>query len=214
VFSLIFTHAFTPIAASGGFAGALVSQAIRYGIIRGVFSNEAGLGSTPIAHAAAKTDSPFHQGLISMSGVFFDTIIICSMTAFVILLFPDAWTSGENSSSLTALAFNYGIPTVGKHIVTLSLAIFAFSTITIIGWSYYGEKCIQYIFGFSAGSAYRLVYCLFVALGATIQVKLVWNLSDILNASMALPNLIALLALSSSVVENSEVRRQESGDRR
>ena len=107
------------------------------------------------------------------------------MTAFVILLFPDAWTSGENSSSLTALAFSYGMPAVGQHIVTLSLAIFAFST--IIGWSYYGEKCIQYIFGFSAGSPYRLVYCIFVALGATIQVKLVWNLSDILNASMALP---------------------------
>ena len=209
VFSLIITHAFTPIAASGGFAGALVAQAIRYGIIRGVFSNEAGLGSTPIAHAAAKTDSPFQQGLISMSGVFFDTIIICSMTAFVILLFPDAWKSGENSSSLTALAFSYGIPAAGKHIVTLSLAIFAFST--IIGWSYYGEKCIQYIFGFSAGSAYRLVYCIFVALGATIQVKLVWNLSDILNASMALPNLIALLALSSSIIKTTVVRSQHSG---
>lgn len=197
IFSLILTHAFTPIAASGGFSGALVTQAIRYGIIRGVFSNEAGLGSTPIAHAAAKTDSPLTQGFISMSGVFFDTIIICSMTAFVILLFPEAWTSGENSSSLTSLAFNIGIPGIGKHIVTLSLAIFAYST--IIGWSYYGEKCIQYIFGFSAGAPYRWVYCIFVALGTFCGVKLVWDLSDILNASMAIPNLIALLILSSSI---------------
>ena len=197
VFSLIITHAFTPVAASGGFAGAVVSQAIRYGVTRGVFSNEAGLGSTPIAHAAAKTDSPLNQGFISMSGVFFDTIVICSMTAFVILLFPEAWSSGENSSSLTSLAFNLGLPGLGKHIVTLCLAIFAFST--IIGWSYYGEKCIQYIFGFSARSPYRLIYCIFIAIGATIEVNLVWDLSDILNASMAIPNLIALLVLSSSV---------------
>ena len=203
VFLLIITHAFTPIAASGGFAGALVSQAIRFGIIRGVFSNEAGLGSTPIAHAAAKTDNPFHQGLIATSGVFFDTIIICSMTAFVILLFPEAWTSGENSSSMTSLAFSCGIPNAGKHIVAISLAIFAFST--IIGWSYYGEKCIQYLLGFQAGSSYRLVFCLFVALGAIIQVNLVWNLSDILNASMALPNLIALLALSGTIVKSTAI---------
>jgi AGCS family alanine or glycine:cation symporter len=187
-----------------GIAGAVVSQAIRYGVTRGVFSNEAGLGSTPIAHAAAKTDSPLNQGFISMSGVFFDTIVICSMTAFVILLFPEAWSSGENSSSLTSLAFNLGLPGLGKHIVTLCLAIFAFST--IIGWSYYGEKCIQYIFGFSARSPYRLIYCIFIAIGATIEVNLVWDLSDILNASMAIPNLIALLALSSSVFR--EVKRQ------
>jgi len=197
IFSLIISHAFTPIAATAGFSGAVVSQAVRYGIIRGVFSNEAGLGSTPIAHAAAKTDSPLNQGFISMSGVFFDTIVICTMTAFVILLFPEAWASGENSSSLTSLAFNLGIPVFGKHIVTFSLAIFAFST--IIGWSYYGEKCIQYIFGFSAVSSYRLVYCLFITIGAIIKVELVWDISDILNASMAIPNLIALLGLSSSV---------------
>lgn len=195
IFSLILTHAFTPIAASGGFSGALVAQAVRYGVIRGVFSNEAGLGSTSIAHAAAKTESPLSQGFISMSAVFFDTIIICSITAFVILLFPEAWTSGENSSSLTSLAFSLGIPGIGKYIVTLSLAIFAYST--IIGWSYYGEKCIQYLFGFSAGSPYRWVYCLFVALGALCGVKFIWDLSDIMNASMAIPNLIALLGLSS-----------------
>jgi AGCS family alanine or glycine:cation symporter len=206
IFSLIISHAFSPIAASGGFAGAAISQAIRYGITRGVFSNEAGLGSTPIAHAAAQTDSPFNQGLVSMSGIFFDTIIICSMTAFVILLFPAAWTSGENSSSLTSLAFSYGIPSIGQHIVTLSLATFAFST--IIGWSYYGEKCIQYICGFSAAAPYRLVYCLFVALGAISEVNLVWDLSDILNASMALPNLIALLFLSGSIF--SEVNSRNS----
>ena len=204
VFSLIITHAFTPIAASGGFAGAVVSQAIRYGVTRGVFSNEAGLGSTSIAHAAAKTDSPLNQGFISMSGVFFDTIVICSMTAFVILLFPEAWSSGENSSSLTSLAFNLGLPGLGKHIVTVSLVVFAFST--IIGWSYYGEKCIQYIFGFSARSPYRLIYCIFIAIGATIEVNLVWDLSDILNASMAIPNLIALLALSSSIFREVKIQ--------
>ena len=212
IFSLILTHAFTPIAASGGFSGAVVAHAIRYGIARGVFSNEAGLGSTPIAHAAAKTDSPLTQGFISMSGVFFDTIIICSMTAFVILLFPEAWTSGENSSSLTSLAFNSGIPGIGKHIVTLSLAIFAYST--IIGWSYYGEKCVQYIFGFSAGSSYRWVYCIFVAIGSFCGVKLVWDLSDILNASMAIPNLIALLGLSSSIFREVRNRTQISADTR
>jgi len=204
VFSLIITHAFTPIAASSGFAGAVVSQAIRYGVTRGVFSNEAGLGSTPIAHAAAKTDSPLNQGFISMSGVFFDTIVICSMTAFVILLFPEAWSSGENSSSLTSLAFNLGLPGLGKHIVTLCLAVFAFST--IIGWSYYGEKCIQYLFGFSARSPYRLIYCIFIVIGATIEVNLVWDLSDILNASMAIPNLIALLALSSSIFREVKIQ--------
>jgi AGCS family alanine or glycine:cation symporter len=203
VFSLILTHAFSPIAASGGFSGALVAQAIRYGIIRGVFSNEAGLGSTSIAHAAAKTERPLSQGFISMSGVFFDTIVICSMTAFVILLFPDAWTSGENSSALTSLAFNLGIPGIGKHIVTLSLAVFAYST--IIGWSYYGEKCIQYIFGYSAGLPYRWIYCFFVAFGALFGVNLVWNLSDILNASMAIPNLIALLGLSTSIFREVKV---------
>ncbi len=208
VFFLIINHAFTPIAASGGFAGAVVTQAIRYGIIRGVFSNEAGLGSTPIAHAAAKTDSPFNQGLISMSGVFFDTLIICSMTAFVILLFPEAWTSGENSSSLTSLAFNCGIPAFGQHIVTISLVIFAFST--IIGWSYYGEKCIQYVCGFSAGSIYRLVYCLFVALGAICEVNFVWDLADILNASMAVPNLLALVGLSGAIFKEISYLEQNT----
>ncbi len=202
IFSLIITHAFTPIAASGGFSGAVIAQAIRYGITRGVFSNEAGLGSTSIAHAAAKTESPLSQGFISMTGVFFDTIVICSMTAFVILIFPDAWTSGENSSALTSLAFNLGIPGYGQHVVTLCLAIFAFST--IIGWSYYGEKCIQYLCGYSAASPYRWVYCLFIFIGANSEVNLVWDLSDIMNACMAIPNLIALLGLSGIIFK--EVR--------
>jgi AGCS family alanine or glycine:cation symporter len=202
ILSLIITHAFTPIAASGGFAGAVIAQAIRYGITRGVFSNEAGLGSTSIAHAAAKTESPLSQGFISMTGVFFDTIVICSMTAFVILIFPDAWTSGENSSALTSLAFNLGIPGYGQHVVTLCLAIFAFST--IIGWSYYGEKCIQYLCGYSAASPYRWVYCVFIFIGANIEVNLVWDLSDIMNACMAIPNLIALLGLSGIIFK--EVR--------
>ena len=192
-FTLIFTHAFSPISATGGFAGAAVASAIRFGVARGVFSNEAGLGSAPIAHAAAKTDDPVRQGLIAMTGVFFDTIIVCSMTALVILT-TGAWTSGETSSALTSLAFESALPGMGNYIVTVGLVVFAYST--MIGWAYYGEECIEYILGIRARMPYRYVFCLAIAIGAFQKVGLVWDFSDTMNGAMAIPNLIGLVGLS------------------
>lgn len=197
VVQLIFSHAFTPCAAGGGFAGAAVSQALRYGIARGVFSNEAGLGSAPIAHAAARTDSPVSQGLISMTEVFIDTLVICSTTAFVILLSPEVWQSGLDSSRLTAHAFETFLPGLGSLVVALSLAVFAYST--LIGWSYYGEECIEYLLGMHARGPYRVAFCALIVVGALLKVDLVWNFSDTMNGCMAIPNLIGLLGLSGVV---------------
>ena len=197
-FALIFQYAFSPASAAGGFAGAAVSAAIRFGVARGVFSNEAGLGSAPIAHAAARTNSPVRQGMIAMTGVFFDTIIVCTMTALVILS-TGAWTSGETSSALTYLAFQQGLPGPGGLIVTLGIAVFAYST--MIGWAYYGEECIEYIFGLKARTPYRYIFCLVVALGAFQKVGFVWDFSDTMNGAMAIPNLIGLLGLSGVVAK-------------
>jgi len=197
-FSLIFQHAFSPASAAGGFAGAAVSAAIRFGVARGVFSNEAGLGSAPIAHAAAKTKSPVRQGLIAMTGVFFDTIVICSMTGLVILS-TGAWTSGETSSALTYLAFEQGLPGPGGLIVTLGLAVFAYST--MIGWAYYGEECVEYLFGLKARMPYRYIFCIVIALGAFQKVGFVWDFSDTMNGAMAIPNLLGLIGLSGVVVK-------------
>lgn len=197
-FSLIFSHAFSPTSAIGGFAGATLATTMRFGIARGIFSNEAGLGSAPIAHAAAKTNSPVRQGLVAMTGVFFDTIIICSLTALVILT-TGAWSSGETSSNLTSLAFETALPGYGAIIVTISLATFAYST--MIGWSYYGEECIEYIFGLRARSPYRFVFCLAIALGAFLKVDFVWNFSDAMNGAMAIPNLLGLIGLSGVVAK-------------
>ncbi len=196
---LIFTHAFAPASAAGGFAGAAVSAAIRFGVARGVFSNEAGLGSAPIAHAAARTNSPVRQGLIAMTGVFFDTIIVCSMTALVILS-TGAWTSGETSSALTSLAFEQGIAG-GGIIVSVGIVIFAFST--MIGWAYYGEECIEYILGLKARTPYRYIFCLTILLGAIQKVDVVWSFADVANGAMAIPNLLALLGLSGVVVKTT-----------
>jgi len=198
--ALIFQHAFSPSAAAGGFLGAGVAAAIRFGVARGVFSNESGLGSAPIAHAAARTKSPVRQGLIAMTGVFFDTIIICSMTALVILS-TDAWTSGKTSSALTYLAFESGMPGPGGLLVTIGLCVFAYST--MIGWAYYGEECIEYILGIKARTPYRYVFCLAIAIGAFQKVGLVWDFSDTMNGAMAIPNLIGLLGLSSIVVKTT-----------
>ena len=194
VIELIISHAFTSIAAMGGFSGALVSQAIRYGVARGVFSNEAGLGSTPIVHAVAKTKSPVRQGLIAMNGTFIDTIIVCSMTGIIILLNKNVWTSGETSSVLSTLAYETCLPGVGSYIVTLGVILFAYST--LIGWSYYGETCIEYIFGIKVKNCYRWIYCFLVIIGASIKVDLVWNICDTMNGAMAIPNLIGVLGLS------------------
>jgi len=192
-FGLIFSHAFAPSSAAGGFAGATVSAAMRFGVARGVFSNEAGLGSAPIAHAAARTDNPVRQGLIAMTGVFFDTIVVCTMTALVILM-TGAWQSGETSSALTQLAFNDGLPGPGGLIVTVGLAVFAYST--MIGWAYYGEECVEYLFGLKARMPYRYIFCLVIFVGAFQKVGLVWDFSDTMNGAMAIPNLIGLLGLS------------------
>lgn len=192
-FSLIFTHAFTPIAATGGFAGAAVWAAIRFGVARGVFSNEAGLGSAPIAHAAASTNSPVQQGNIAMLGTFIDTIIICSITGLVIIS-SGVWSQGETGASLSSAAFESALPGVGSYIVTVGLSIFAFTT--ILGWSFYSEKCVEYLFGESAITPFRFLWIIAVPIGATASLDFIWLVADTLNALMALPNLIALILLS------------------
>ena len=192
-FGLIFTHAFSPVAATGGFAGAAVWAAIRFGVARGVFSNEAGLGSAPIAHAAAQTKGPINQGLIAMLGTFIDTLIVCSITGLAIIT-SGAWTGGETGASLTSAAFESTIPGLGGHIVTIALAIFAFTT--MLGWSFYGEKCVEYLLGVKSITPFRVLWCLAVPLGATADLGFIWLLADTLNALMAVPNLIALILLS------------------
>ncbi len=192
-FSLIFTHAFTPIAATGGFAGAAVWAAIRFGVARGVFSNEAGLGSAPIAHAAASTDSPVQQGNIAMLGTFIDTIIVCSITGLVIIS-SGVWSQGETGASLSSAAFESALPGVGSYIVTIGLSVFAFTT--ILGWSFYSEKCVEYLFGESAITPFRFLWIIAVPIGATASLDFMWLVADTLNALMALPNLIALILLS------------------
>jgi AGCS family alanine or glycine:cation symporter len=201
VLKLIFTRAFTPCAAGGGFLGATVAQAVRFGFARGVFSNEAGLGSSPIAHAAARTSSPVRQGLIAMTEVFIDTLVICSLTAFVILLSPDVWQSGLQSSSLTAHAFENFLPGAGKYIVSIGLCLFAYST--LVGWSYYGEECIEFLLGMKARAPYRVIFCMLVIVGAIKEVKFVWTFSDVTNGAMAIPNLVGLLGLSYVVYQET-----------
>jgi len=192
-FSLIITHAFTPVAATGGFAGAAVWAAIRFGVARGIFSNEAGLGSAPIAHAAASTNSPVQQGSIAMLGTFIDTIIICSITGLVIIT-TGAWTSGETGASLSSVAFESALPGVGSYVVTFGLSIFAFTT--ILGWSFYSEKCVEYLFGEQAIRPFRFLWIIAVPIGATADLGFIWLVADTLNALMAIPNLIALILLS------------------
>jgi AGCS family alanine or glycine:cation symporter len=192
-FTLIFNHAFTPIAASGGFAGAAVWAAIRFGVARGIFSNEAGLGSAPIAHAAASTNSPVQQGSIAMLGTFIDTIILCSITGLVIIS-TGVWTQGENGASLSSAAFESALPGVGSYIVTIGLSVFAFTT--ILGWSFYSEKCVEYLFGEGAITPFRVCWIIAVPIGATANLSFMWLVADTLNALMAIPNLIALILLS------------------
>ncbi|MEO0961535.1 MAG: sodium:alanine symporter family protein [Pseudomonadota bacterium] len=190
-FGLIFKYAFEPVAAAGGFAGAAVAAAIRFGVARGVFSNEAGLGSAAIAHAAAKTDSPVTQGHVAMLGTFIDTIIVCTMTGLVIIT-SGLWTSGETGAALTSAGFASALP-LGAEIVTVALAVFAFTT--VLGWSYYGERSIQFLLGEKAIWPYRLVWILAIPVGAMFDLGLIWLIADTLNAMMAIPNLIGLLIL-------------------
>ncbi|WP_017430308.1 alanine/glycine:cation symporter family protein [Vreelandella jeotgali] len=190
---MIFYYAFNPHAAVGGFAGAAVMVAVRFGVARGIFSNEAGLGSAPIAHAAAKTKNPVRQGLIAMLGTFIDTIVVCTITALVILT-ATVWETGEEGASLTAMSFDAALPGIGNEIVSIALAVFAFTT--ILGWAFYGEKCCQFLFGTRSIPVYRVIYVLAIPLGAVANLGLIWLLADIFNAMMAIPNLIALALLS------------------
>ncbi len=193
----IFGSAFSGRAAVGGFAGAGVLQAMRFGITRGVFSNEAGLGSAAIAHAAARTDHPVRQGLWGIMEVFIDTHVICTLTALV-LLATGAWAGGLEGASMTAEAFNLGLPGPGSVIVTTGLIFFAFST--LLSWSYYGEKCFEYLTG-GGGLFYRLAWIVLIVVGATGGLRAVWAIADTLNALMAIPNLIGLIGLAGIVLQ-------------
>lgn len=206
---LIFEHAFTGTAATGGFVGASLARTIRYGVARGLFSNESGMGSAPIAAAAAKTNQPAKQALVSMTGTFLDTLVVCSLTALA-LSATGVWTSGETGVALTIQAFSHGLPGAwGPMIVTLASATFAFST--ILAWEYYGEKCFEYIFGGKWIVGYRYVWVLFVFIGAMIKLEIVWNFSDAMNALMTIPNLIGLILLSGTLAR--ETQSYETGIR-
>lgn len=192
-FALIIDSAFNGHAATGGFAGAAIAQAIRFGVARGVFSNEAGLGSAAIAHAHAKTNNPVKQGMVAMLGTFIDTLIVCSVTGLAIVS-TGVWETGVKGAPLTAAAFEQSLPGVGEYMVAISLAVFAFTT--ILGWSVYGERCAQYLFGSKAVKPFRFIWVLVVPVGTVVGLDFVWLLADTFNALMALPNLIALLLLS------------------
>jgi AGCS family alanine or glycine:cation symporter len=188
-FGEIFGEAFTGAAAVGGFTGMVIK-----GVARGVFSNEAGLGSAAIAHAAAKTEDPVRQGTIAMLGTFIDTIIVCTMTGLAIVI-SGLWSGGDlNGAPLTSAAFADTLPNIGNHIVSFSLALFAFTT--ILGWSYYGEKSVQYLFGLKIIPYYKIIWVVSVFVGTVLSLDFVWLLADTLNAMMAIPNLIGLLLLS------------------
>ncbi|WP_010489985.1 alanine/glycine:cation symporter family protein [Pseudomonas sp. S9] len=197
-FDLIITHAFTPIAATGGFAGAAVMAAIRFGVARGIFSNEAGLGTAGIAQAAGTTDSPIRSGMIGMLGTFIDTLVICTMTGLAIIC-SGVWSSGASGAALSAAAFDSAMPGIGGPILTIALVIFAFTT--ILGWSYYGERCWEYLMGTKTILPFRLVWVVAVPFGAIAQLDFAWLVADTLNGLMALPNLLALLLLSPVVVK-------------
>ena len=199
--ALIFTSAFSPAAAVGGFAGASIRMAIQNGVARGVFSNESGLGSAPIAAAAAKTNEPVEQGLISMTGTFIDTLIICTLTGLTILV-TGVWSGELNGVALTQSAFSMVFSHFGSALLTIFLVLFAFTT--ILGWNYYGERCFEFLFGVRFIWLYRVVFVLMVLLGGFIELDMVWIIADIVNALMALPNLIALLVLSPVVVAETK----------
>jgi AGCS family alanine or glycine:cation symporter len=196
-FYLIFKHAFTPTSAVGGFAGATVLYTITWGVKRAVFSNEAGVGSAPIAHAAARTDEPVREGLVALLGPLIDTLILCTMTAFVIIL-TGSWQTGADSSILTKNAFDAGIPVIGGLIVTICLVFFSITT--AISWSYYGDRCAEYLFGPGAIVPYRWIFVVALFIGAITEIEFVWGFSDITFGLMAFPNLIAIIALSDNMV--------------
>ena len=198
---LVFSSAFSQTAAVGGFAGATIQMAIQNGVARGVFSNESGLGSAPIAAAAAKTKEPVEQGLISMTGTFIDTLIICSLTGLTILV-TGVWNSDLNGVRLTQAAFSTIFSSFGPVLLTVFLVLFAFTT--ILGWNYYGERCFEFLFGVKYIRLYRIIFVAMVLLGGFIELEAVWVIADIVNALMALPNLIALLVLSPVIIAETK----------
>jgi AGCS family alanine or glycine:cation symporter len=189
---LVIESAFTGHAAAGGFAGASVTSALRYGVARGLFSNEAGLGSAPMVHSSAQTDHPVRQASYGIIEVFIDSVVICLLTGFVVLA-TGAWQSGDTGAALAGRAFSLGLPGVWGHfIVSFGLILFAFST--IIGWAFYGETGIEFLLGTKAITPYRILWILFVFVGATGSLQIIWSIADTLNGMMALPNLVGLLA--------------------
>jgi alanine or glycine:cation symporter, AGCS family len=196
-FALIIEHAFTPVAGMGGFAGASVWAAMRYGVARGIFSNEAGLGTAGIAQSAGSTKDPVFSGLIGMMGTFIDTIVICTMTGLAIIV-TGVWGSGQTGAVLSASAFEMAMPGIGKYLLVSQLAIFAYTT--ILGWAYYSEKCWEYLLGTAVEKPFRFLWALAVFPGAVMNLDFAWLVADTLNALMAIPNLISLLLLSPVVV--------------
>ncbi|WP_312811543.1 sodium:alanine symporter family protein [Sedimentibacter sp.] len=198
---LIVSNAFTGTAATGGFAGSTIMLAARFGVARGLFSNESGLGSAPIVAAAAQTRNPVRQALVASSGTFWDTVIVCAITGITIVN-SGVWNSGLNGGDLTNAAFTH-IPVVGPIVLTIGLLTFVFST--ILGWSYYGEKCFEYLFhSKKAILPYRIAYTIAVYFGAVMSLSFVWDLADLFNGLMAIPNLISLLALSGVLVKETK----------
>ncbi len=199
-FALVFTDAFTGTAATGGFLGSTVAMAMRYGVARGIFSNESGLGSAGIAAAAAKTAEPARQALVSMTQTFIDTLVVCTFTGIAIIA-TGAWNSTENGVLMTQLAFNTVLPQIGGIVIATSLVMFAFST--VLGWCYYGERSVEYLLGERAIVPYRIVFVVVAYIGAVRTLDFVWLFSDVMNGLMALPNLIGLLLLSGVVVNET-----------
>jgi AGCS family alanine or glycine:cation symporter len=204
----IVDSAFNGTAATGGFAGATVMLALRMGVSRGIFSNESGLGSAPIAHAAAATNSPVRQGTIAMLGTFIDTLIICTMTGLVLIV-TDVWNSDLQGAAMTLEVFDSSLP-FGGDILSLCIALFAFTT--MLGWSYYGERCAQFLLGPKVVLPFRVLWVLGIFLGTQMSLGLVWKMSDALNGMMAIPNLIALLLLSPVVFKLTRQYYQQSAD--
>jgi len=199
-FSGIINSAFTGQAAIGGFLGAGMKEAVRFGIARGLFSNESGLGSAPIVAAAAQTKNPVRQALVSSTGTFWDTVVVCAFTGLVIVNSFE-WQNGLNGAVLTKTSFS-DIPVIGPTILTIGLMTFVFST--ILGWSYYGEKSIEYLIGTKAVLPYRYLWVVMVFIGSIVSLNLVWTFADITNGLMAIPNLIALLFLNKVLVSETK----------
>ena len=207
--ALVLESAFTGTAAAGGFAGSTIMMAMQNGIARGVFSNESGLGSAPIAAAAAKTKEPAEQGLISMTGTFIDTLIICTMTGLALVL-TGVWQGDAAGAAMTSAAFAAAYGNIGSMLLTVALVLFAFTT--ILGWNYYGERACIYLFGTKGVMPYRIIFIALIASGGFLKLEAIWILADIVNGLMAIPNLIALIALSGVVVAETESYLARKGE--